>query len=498
VAGICNKEDSPAKRIAAAMGHAKALDDAIAATSTRESEYGHLAPLAALLGALLLSGLLLAPHAAPKRLIWAGVLVTTMVVGQAFWNWQMERFSDAMHVGLYIAITVVLDLTLVYAILRSQKAAEWLDKNILIGALLFPGILIVSYTRTTWPQSYIMASAMVLFAATIGVPRMGGASLFRPSQWQRGIVGVGIAAVLMALLYRVGFKAQNHLPEFIRNDDLLRPALALACIPIFAFFRHRSDDRATLATTAVAAGLALASLWFRRSAPVEVCLLGWGGLAAAAIVVITRRGPQATAELLLLGSWAWVSRDNEVWVVVVTYLLAARVARGIRDSLDHDGSTGVRPSVVLFCVTFLFTFCFIQRVGVQLGLDFMYFDWGAGAFRDPNVSMLRIGVAISYKHLLPRAAIVFVILAALPAAYRLWTIRALFVAEAVRASALATMLYVSRHSFWTSMRVMGDTPHALIAVLVAAIGYLIVCARSESTQSEPVPPPLVPNPASAD
>ena len=109
--------------------------------------------------------------------------------------------------------------------------------------------------------------------------------------------------------------------------------------------------------------------------------------------------------------------------------------------------------------------------------------------RDPNVSMGRIGLAIVYKMIIPRAAVVFLILAALSPLYRLWTIRALFVAEAIRAASLATMLYVSRHSFWTAMRVMGDIPHALIAVLVAAGAFAIVAYQSKSnarsTQSLP-------------
>jgi hypothetical protein len=68
--------------------------------------------------------------------------------------------------------------------------------------------------------------------------------------------------------------------------------------------------------------------------------------------------------------------------------------------------------------------------------------------------------------------------------YRLWTIRGLLIAEAVRAASLATMLFVSRHSFWTAMRVMGDVPHAVIAVLVAAVGFLIVVKWTPKAEPE--------------
>ncbi|HIA02982.1 MAG TPA: hypothetical protein EYN66_13925, partial [Myxococcales bacterium] len=145
----CDRSAPPTKSLRAALQQAGELDALIASSNTRESEYGFLAPVAAILGALLLGMLLLTGFTSNRELARLALLVTAMVVGQAFWNWQMERFSDAMHVGLYIAITAVADLALVYAFFRSRRTADWVDKHLILAALLFPGILIVSYTRTT-------------------------------------------------------------------------------------------------------------------------------------------------------------------------------------------------------------------------------------------------------------------------------------------------------------------------------------------------------------
>jgi len=36
------------------------------------------------------------------------------------------------------------------------------------------------------------------------------------------------------------------------------------------------------------------------------------------------------------------------------------------------------------------------------------------------------------------------------------------------------MLYFCRHSFWTSMRIIGDLPHALAAVIVTGLSIVAV------------------------
>jgi hypothetical protein len=225
--------------------------------------------------------------------------------------------------------------------------------------------------------------------------------------------------------------------------------------------------------------LACASLVLRRTAPAALCLTAWFGLAVAALLSFGRV-PSTLTELLALGSYAWVSRDAEIPLLVTTYVVASIVGRAFAIELERDAPLSVRPSRVLLIVTFLFAWTYIQRIAIQLGLDFVHFDWGAGAFRQPEAPLWRIGAALVYKHGLARAAILFAVLTPLAAAYRSWVARGLLVVELARVATLVTMLYVSRGSFWTSMRVMGDLPHALCAVVVAAAAYAAVVVREGS------------------
>jgi hypothetical protein len=133
---------------------------------------------------------------------------------------------------------------------------------------------------------------------------------------------------------------------------------------------------------------------------------------------------------------------------------------------------------VVGIVAFLFSLTYAQRIGIQLGLDFTSFDWAAGTFGDDGVSLLRIGSAITYKHSFARGCIVAMVLIGLPAAYRRRTAYGLLLVELSRTVVLMAMLLFCRKSFWTSLRVMGDLPHALMGVGVAAIACAVVLHRS--------------------
>jgi hypothetical protein len=194
-------------------------------------------------------------------------------------------------------------------------------------------------------------------------------------------------------------------------------------------------------------------------------------------VLAWTRGHRALGELLLLASYAWVSRDLELPVIAATVLAGSAVGHALGQRLR--GEEPPRPSAVLAIVTFLFALGYLQRIGVQQGVDFTHFDWGAGAFRQPGVSLVRIGAALAYKHGFARAALVFAVLSALPPRHRSLAARGLFAAEAIRAAVLTVMLYACGSSFWTSLRVIGDLPHALAAVVVAALAVVAVALAGE-------------------
>lgn len=208
------------------------------------------------------------------------------------------------------------------------------------------------------------------------------------------------------------------------------------------------------------------------------------------------------AELSALASWTWVSRDAEVPLVAATLVVALEVGAALGREL---ATRPVRPSLVLGVVTFLFAWGFVQRLGVQLGLDFTHFDCGAGAFRDAGASFSRVAAAVVYKHLVPRALLYAAVLAPLAPAWRGPVARGALVAELARAATLLVALYVERHSFWVAMRAIGDEPHALMAVLVAAGAWAVGTwpggASAGLTAPAAPPPPSAPRsrtPVAAD
>jgi hypothetical protein len=268
---------------------------------------------------------------------------------------------------------------------------------------------------------------------------------------------------------------------------------ALVTTFLFALERHLVDPKARPALTALGFALAVASLYLRRVAPASVCLALWVASGVATLLLV-RRAPRSLVELVGLASYAWVSRDYELPILLASYVLAAAVGDAFGRDLARDGQhAAVRPSAVLAIVTFVFGWTFVQRIGVQGGVDFVHMDWGAGGFREGDVSMLRVGAGIGYKHLLARGSVLFAVLVALPRRYRDWVARGVLVAEGARVATQIGMLYFCRDSFWTAMRVIGDAPHALIAVLGAAIAHLLVVrdegrgARPESVDSKSAP-----------
>jgi hypothetical protein len=242
---------------------------------------------------------------------------------------------------------------------------------------------------------------------------------------------------------------------------------AIVAIVILALSRAGRDARGLAALGAL---IAIGSLVLRRSAPPALCLAAWLTLPIAGLVFLRGR-TRPLGELLLVSGYMWVSRDFDVPVLVAVVLLSDIVGR----SLGRELGDGAPPRLVfLAIVTFLFSIGFVGRVGLENGIDFTHLDWGAGAFRDPNASMARIGFALVWKHAFARAAAIYVVFIALGGELRHAIAKALVVTEAARACLLIIVLYVCGGSFWTSLRVIGDLPHPLIALCVAAV-TLVVC-----------------------
>lgn len=476
------------ERIAGAPSRARALDQKIQESTIKGSTSGWLLPVLAVLGALLVLALVLSPYRWPSRhRLGASALVAGLVAFAAWLNWQIELLPGGWHQRVYIILAVVAYLTLIAGLAVHRRAVALLDRHAVLGAALLPGLLVVSYTRSTQPHSFIVAALVIVVALVAGIPRAAAPLLAAPRRWAARWPDLLTVAVVVGLFWRVGFKGENYIPpDLVRNTGAML-AVAVGAIAVFALLRHVRDPRATLLGTLAAAALAAGSLALRPVAPTAVCLLLWAAPLAGGVVALARRH-RSLGELLILAGYAQVARDPEIPLLLGWYLAADAVGRAMAAGIARDPEPGrVRPSMVLFVVTFLFTWTWLGRIAVQLGLDFTHMDFAAGAFRQPDTSLFRVALALFTKYAVARGAVIFAVLAPLAAGWRPWVVRGLLAAELVRSATLATMLFVSRWSFWTSLRLIGDIPHALVAVVVAAIALALVSRPERAAQPRVVP-----------
>ena len=476
--GAC-AASAPRDRIDAAMRSARALDEAVGRDGGKASALGWLVPATALLLALLLAivalGRRLRERAGTAAVTTAIVLVSLGVSVLLTHSLELlpGRWPNPVRAILYVAANAVL----LAAVLRPRAALAWVDRRVALGLALVPGLLVVTPTKTTQPEAFALAAVIAAVALTIGIPPPPPAG-----RWQTGRARLALVAVLVLALVPLSFQESNFVPKAIASSPIALRATAWLAIALLAAATARRGTASGFEAGAGAFAAAL-SLELRGVAPAQVCIAAWLGLPFAAIAA-ARAGRRGLAELLALASYAWVAREAEIPILIATYVVAAEVGAAFARSARPP-----RPSVVVGIVTFLFGWTYVQRIGVQTGIDFASFDWGAGAFRQAGVSIVRIGAALTYKHCFARAALIYAVLAPLRQDLRSWVARGLLVAELVRVAALTAMLYVCRDSFWTSLRVIGDVPHALAAVVVAAAACVLVDGEEAATELAPAVAP---------
>jgi hypothetical protein len=188
----------------------------------------------------------------------------------------------------------------------------------------------------------------------------------------------------------------------------------------------------------------------------------------------------------------------EVPILLASYMVAVGFGEAVSKRFESQpGSTaddGFAHSprsfrvLVLSIVAFAFAWGYVQSAGIQLGLHFMHFDFAAGAFRDPNVSMPRIVIALIYKYAVARSFLLFGLLLPLRRPLRLLVLRSLVALYALRATVLVASLEAARRSFWTPVWVTSELPHVLLALLIvaSATAYLLAAAPHTSLGEAPV------------
>ncbi len=443
------------EKITSAREAARSLDAALGDASLGGRAFAWLVPVLAFVATFALVVLTLSLF--PTGVALGGAaLMTAIAVALTLYVERLGGYGPTIgRVLLYVAGNALV----LYAVLRTKAVADWFDRNPALGAVIFPGLLLVTPTRTTQIESFVLVAVIALMAI------FGRLPLARASAERRWTIAGTM--LLLLLLAPIAFRENGGILPIVIKYPV--PSALLALVMLGAV-RSRGEAPAL---TVVGIAIAAASLWFRRSAPPALCLAAWITLPIAGVLLLRGR-TRILGELLLVSGYMWVSRDIDVPVLVAIIVLSDIVARSIGRQLGDDSP---RALPLLAIVTYLFAITFLGRIGVENGIDFTQLDWGAGAFRDPTASVARIGVALVFKHVLARAAVIYVVFSAIAPSLRFTVARALVVSEGARACLLVIVLYVCGGSFWTALRVIGDLPHPLVALCVAAAALVAYAPR---------------------
>lgn len=456
---------SPREKISRALAASRALDDAMGTSHLGGRGSAWLVPLLSFLGTLGLSILAVGARSLrgddTKKALGVALvlsivaLVLTSIVERLPWH-----FPTIARVILYVLGNAVV----LYGVIRHVRVAEWFDRNARLGALILPGLLLLTPSRTTQIESMVLIGVLGLFAASGFLPAA------RPGAFG-GKARVVAMVALIAAIVPIGLKENFGIPRFIVDAPFGGAIVATVLLAIERATRDPDENRVRARALAFVGVLVVAgSLWLRRWAPPSVCLAGWFGLPVLALFAWSFRH-RTLAELLMLAGYAFISRDFDITVLVTGVLLASAFGHTLAERLDDEEP---RPFVVFAASAFVFSIVYLDRIGLENGIDFMQLDWGAGAFRDRNASVARIGLALIWKHALAVAAVTYAALQPLPTRSRTAIAQGLVATQAMRAGFLAVVLSTCGESFWTALRVIGDLPYPLVAMVVSAAALVVV------------------------
>jgi hypothetical protein len=494
VAPACDPQRPPAERVASALPLARALDARLDAIEAAAQRRGFALSLFAAGLTGVLSFLLFFRTISVGSLVVSGLAFAIALAFSVFVTANLEKLPGAWLTPARIALFAVFNGPLLVWVVRPVATNRLLDRAPLLASVLLPGVLVLTETHSALIEAYVLSVVLVGFVLKRTLRASAGSATQPARRSLRAIAGSRLVSwpALVALAV-VCIDAGNFVPSWLQNATGIQLALAAASLVAFAAVRH-VRLRPPLIGTIVCTALAALALELRRVAPAPVCLAGWAVLAILAVVAI-RRKQRAYAELLAFGSYAWVSRDLEVPLFFASYLVAVAFGEAVARRLERDGegpvsAEGSRYSprsfrvLALSLVSFAFAWGYVQSAGLQLGLHFMHFDFGAGAFRDADVSMARIVFALVYKYAVARGFLLFGLLLPLPTSMRLLALRSLVALYALRATVLVASLEAARRSFWTPVWVTSELPHVLLALLIVATATAIGLAGAPHSLRE--------------
>ncbi len=478
----CEAQD-PEQRMAEALAASRRIATLLRKAEPVESLSKWLLLGMAAIGALAL-GLLWCgkPRAGYLRSWLPAVLAAAALIalGVAL-TYGTERLPEPWPDRLRVWLTVAANVALLALVVFLRRFARWLDRAAPLAATLTLGALLVSYTKYTQAEVYIVLATASVLLLVPWLRRLVGLDPDRLGRIAKGRVVLALG--LVGLLWPLSHQVHTYYPKLLDSPPEMRRAVAVAALVLFAaerLWRRRSELGGARAWAAAvgSALLAIGCLWLRDAHLGKAAVLVWLLLPIAGLLAWRAR-QRLCAEQLWLGSYVMVSRDQEMFFLIATVVVAEVLGEMIgrltgAASSDRGRQGRPRHAAVVGMVALLFSLGFVQRLGIQLGLDFPHFDWAAGTFGEAGVSVGRIGVAIITKHALARLALLAAFLQPLGSATRADVVRGLLLAELGRMVTLLGMLFVCRSSFWTAFRVMGDLPHAFIGVVVAALGCAVV------------------------
>ena len=489
-APVCDALRSVDDRIASALPVARALDARLDDVDAASEGRGFSLSLFAAGLTALLSFLLFFRSAPFGSLALTGLAFAVAVSFSVFVTANLEKLPGAWLTPARVTLFVVFNAPLLLWVLRPAAMSRLLERASLLAAVLFPGVLVLTETHSALTEAYVVSVVLVGFVLTRGIPTGAGF----PRSWAGAAAPRTLLAWLpLAALAVVCIDAGNFVPTWLQSAPGLQLAAAFASLVAFAAFRH-ARLRPTLPGTVICTALAALALVLRRSAPAWACLGGWALFTVLAAVAIHRK-QRAFAELLAFGSYAWVSRDLEVPLFLASYVVAVGFGEALGKRLEaqegssaNGGSASPSRVLTLSIVTFAFAWGYVQFAGIQLGLHFMHFDFAAGTFRDPGVTMPRIVLALIYKYAVARGFLLFGLLLPLHRSMRLLALRSLVAVYALRATVLVASLEAARRSFWTPVWVTSELPHVLLALVIvaSATAWLLAAAPHSSLREATV------------
>ncbi len=473
---VCDTTRPAQDRAASALPIARSLDARLGEVDAATRGRGFALSFFAAGLTALLSFLLFFRTVSSSTIVIGGVAFAIALAISVFATANLEKLPGAWLTPVRVTLYLVFNAPLLIWVLRPTAISKLLERVPALAPVALPGALILTETHSALIEAYLLSVILVGFALTRGMPTAIG----MPRTWSEAKRGIGprlalyVPALLVLSLALVN--TGNFVPSWLQSATHLQLGVALAAIGAFVAVRHVRLG-SSLAGAIGAGAIAAACLVLRRYVPAPVGLVGWGLFAIAAAVAIHRK-KRAHAELLALASYAWVSRDLEIPLLLASYTVAV----GFGEALGKDAEApGPRSPILTLSVTsFLFAWGYVQHVGIQMGLHFMHFDFAAGAFRDPGVTMPRIIVGLIYKYAVARGFLLFGVLLPLPPSMRLLVLRCLVAFFALRATVLVASLEAARSSFWTPVWVTSELPHVLLALVIVAAAYALASARRPS------------------